>query len=131
MGTTNPGTRCCSTPSLIGTTWTCGAAPSVAASASSISTLSAVVSPPGTGQPWASYALSVCQWDGTTASNCMAPAPTCVAATQAGNANVNIPTNCTVGGLAPGQQYRVTAQATKTGQSSVTSAPSFAYTPWT
>lgn len=130
MGTTNPGSRCCSPATLIGANYVCGAAPSAAASASGVNALSVVVSPPASGQPWASYTLTVCQWNGTAAANCVAPNPTCTAATQAGNPSVNIPTNCTVGSLTPGQQYRVTAVATKTGQTSVASAPSFAYTPW-
>ena len=102
----------------------------MAAAASSVDALSVVVTPPNSGQPWASYTLSVCRWDGTAATNCVTPNPTCAAATQPGNPSANAPSNCTVGSLASGQQYRVIATASKAGQTSVASAPSFAFTPW-
>lgn len=104
--------------------------PSVTTTAVDATTLSVAVTPPPAGQPWTSYSLAVCEWDGTTTSNCVTPAPTCAAATQAGNPNVNIPTTCTVDGLTPGQQYHVTAAAIKAGATTPPSAASVIALPW-
>ena len=89
------------------------------------------VTAPSSGQPWASYTLHVCRWDGSTLDACVADT-TCTAVldTSANPPTSNLDTDCTVIGLDADTQYRVTAVAVKPGDDTHPSLPSDATPQW-
>ena len=109
---------------------TCSA-PSILATPIDGDSINVAVTAPTEGQPWTSYTLHVCKWDGSTLGACVADT-TCTAVldTSANPPTSNLNTDCTVIGLDADTQYRVTAVASKPGETSPASQPSDATPQW-
>ena len=109
----------------------CCRLPTIQATAIDGHSINVHVTAPSSGQPWASYTLHVCRWDGSTLDACVADT-TCTAVldTSANPPTSNLATDCTVAGLLVDTQYRVTAVASKPGDDTHPSLPSDVTTPW-
>lgn len=90
--------------------------PTIAATAPDGDTIEVTVTAPAEGQPWTSYALTLCTVEGgAVTTTCLSHL--CLAITTGDPATANPDTTCTVTGVTAGTTYHITAVATKAGES--------------